>query len=137
MARLPSFRRLNKQDFSPENQQLIEQLAGNLNIGIEVLYDVLNKKLNLEDNFLASVRTFNVQVNANGLPTTQTSFAIDNIGTIKGLTVLNVNNLTNPTVYPTGGVTISFEQRTRSILIKHITGLPVNNRFSITVVAFG
>lgn len=135
--RLPGFRRLNKQDFSQEDQQLVEKLAGNLNIGIEVLYNALNKGLNLEDNFQASVRTFSVQVNSNGLPVTQTSFTIDNLGTIKGLTVLNVINLTNPNVYPTSGVTISFEQRTRNILVKHITGLPVNNNFSITVVAFG
>lgn len=135
--KLPSFRRLNTQDFSKENQELIEKLAGNLNIGIEVLYDTLNKRLNLDDNFLASVRTFVVETNANGIPVNQTSFTIDNLGTIKGLTVLNVNNLTNPNVYPTSGVTVSFEQRTRNILIKHITGLPVSNRFSITVVAFG
>lgn len=135
--KLPSFRRLNKQDFSKENQELIEKLAGNLNIGIETLYDVLNKRLNLDDNFLASVRTFQVQTNNNGIPVNSTSFNIDKIGTIKGLSVLNVINLTNPNVYPTSGVTISFEQRTQNILIKHITGLPVGNLFSITVVAFG
>lgn len=135
--KLPSYRRLYKQDFNAEDQALIERLSGSLNINIEVLYDALNKKVSLEDNLFASVRTFNVTVNANGLPITPTSFQIDKLGTIKGLIILNANNITNSNIYPLSGIFITYEQRGQQIIVKHVTGLPADNTFTITVAAMG
>ena len=50
--KLPLFRRLFKTDFKQEFQELVDQLSVSINVGIENLYDALNRKLSLRDNKL-------------------------------------------------------------------------------------
>ena len=40
------------------------------------------------------------------------------------------------TVFPTGGIFISYTQNAQLITITNITGLPANNSFLLTVVAW-
>jgi len=66
--KLGSFKRLMKQDYDSTFQPLVEKLSFSINSAIESLFDALNKKLTLKDNFSATVKTFDVRVDATGAP---------------------------------------------------------------------
>lgn len=135
MAKLPSYRRIMEQDYKPEEQDLVRQLSTSLNYGIEALYDVLNGKLTLRDNFNSTIREVDIEVDAVGLPKVKTVMKKNNSNRIEGLWVLNVTNLTKSTVYPTSGVTVSFTETSDSIIIDHLTGLSAGYIWRIKVVA--
>lgn len=134
MSRLPGYRRINEQDYDPEDQELVRQLSTTLNYGVEVLYDLLNGKLTFSDNLDSLIKDFNVEVDSNGIPLTRVVLKKKNTNKIEGLAVIRVDNLTNPSVFPTSGVTLSFTETTDSIIINHITGLPISNIFNIKIV---
>lgn len=134
--KLPSFKRLFYTDFEADFQALVEQLSNTINQGFETLYNALNNNLTLSDNLAASVKDVTLSVDSTGRPTSPTAFTISNSNTISGLQVLKATNNTNATVYPTGGIFITYTQSSNQITINNITGLPVNNQFSIRVVAF-
>lgn len=134
--RLPTFRRIVYNDFEKEAQPMVEKLASSLNHGIEVLYDVLNRKVNLSDNVACQVADLQIQVDSDGIPTTLTTFKIANNNIVMGLQVIQVNNLTNSTTYPTNAPFCSFTQNNNIVTIEHITGLQINNLYQVKIVAY-
>jgi hypothetical protein len=135
--RLSSFKRLYKGDFKQEFQALVDQLATSINIGIEALYDALNRKLTLRDNIACTVKEIDVKVDAAGTPTTTTLFKMDISNRLEGITVLSALNTDDSTGYPTGGIFISWTQTQNGILINNITGLIANQTYRLKIVAFG
>lgn len=133
---LPSIKRINTKDFPPENQALIEQLGATTNDNIQPVFDALNKKLTIDDNFLGSIRDVEVVVNAAGTPVS-TTFLATNVPQPKGLIVIRVENLTNSTVYPTGAPFITYNIVNGGLQITNVTGLPINNRFVLRVLTLG
>jgi hypothetical protein len=134
--KLPSFRRLIKSDYEQEYSKLIETLSFSINNGIEVLYQALNKSLTLRDNIACAIKEIEVAVDSNGTPTAKTGFTLDSGNKILGITVLNVINAKNPSILPNSGVFISFVQETKNITIVSVRGLPPNQTFTLTLVAF-
>jgi hypothetical protein len=134
---IPSFKRILNTDYAQQFQQLIATLGFTLNNAIENINDALDNNISLADNILCTVKTFSLQVDSTGKPTTSTTFPLTFTGQCQGLSVINVTNTTNSSTYPTGGVTISFAQTQNGIQINNITGLPTNNTFSLTVIAWG
>jgi hypothetical protein len=135
--KLPTYRRIYSTDYTPEQQELINKLSSSLNIGIEVLYEALNKKVSLEDNIDCLVRDVSIVVDASGFPTNTAVFTlVDRTRNIKGLQVIRAENLTNSGVYPNGGIFLSFQQTQNGIQIIHATGLPAGNTFSLRIVAY-
>lgn len=135
--KLPSFKRLIKTDFQEEFQALVDTLSTSLNVGIESLYDAINRKLTLRDNVACVVKELDIAVTSTGIPKVSTAFPVDIPNRIDGLMVMNATNLTNPGTYPTSGVFISWSQTQTGILIKHITGLQADQTYRIRIVAFG
>lgn len=135
--KLPSLRRLFTSDFPAENKTLVDKLAGVLNIDLQVLYDTLNKKVDLENNIDCQVADVNVNVDANGIPKNSTVFSLDDkIRNVSGLEVIRADNSTNSGVYPTSGVFVTFSQVQSGIQIVHITGLPADNTFALRIIAW-
>lgn len=135
--RLQSFKRLFRNDFKPEEQDLIEKLSVTINIGFELLYEALNKKLTLSDNFLATEVDMTVELDSSGIPKTASTFSLDFTGRVRRVIVGNAINLTNSSTYPAGAPFISFSQTGNKVVIKHITGLQANNNWKISVIALG
>ena len=131
--RLPSFRRLYEQDYPPENQSLIQQLAGSVNSGFEPLYELLNGKLTFSDNTSSLISTINIEVNASGKPKTRTTIRKETPERFSGFTVIKASNLTNSNTYPTSTPFLTYTETATAIIIDHVVGLPADNLFQITV----
>jgi hypothetical protein len=134
--RLPTFKRLIKSDYKEEYQSLIETLSFSINNGIESVYQALNNALSLKDNIACTVKDVSLEVDANGSPKTKTVFVLNTTNRILGICVLNAVNTKNPTVLPTSGVFISFVQENKNIVISSVKGLPANQPFTLSLVAF-
>lgn len=133
--KLPSFKRLVKQDYKESDRDLVDRLSVSLNIGIETLYQLANKRISVSDNIAAVRRQFEIQVNAAGNPvsgTTNIAFG-QTITGVAGTNVIRAQNVNNPTIYPTSAPFISFTQNGTSIDINNISGLPPNQTFLLTV----
>ena len=133
--KLPNHIRLYKTDFDQEEQGLVEKLASPINPNFQVLFEALNNKLDFQNNFQASVRTVQVEVNAQGIPKSTTIFTLINSNRVNGVFVIRAENLTNTNSYVTGAPFISYTQNTDRVTINHITGLIPDNQYSITLIA--
>lgn len=134
--KLPNFRRLFKTDFAKEFQELIDQLSVSINIGIETLYEALNKRLTFRDNFSCTVRDLTVTVDASGKPKNNLVFQMDVSGRVDGLIVLYALNNTNATRYVDSGIHISWVQTQNGININNIKGLYPDDEYTLRIVAF-
>lgn len=134
---IPSFKRLLKTDYAQQFQQMIETLSYSVNNAVESLNNAMDNNVSLQDNILCTVKTFTVQVDSTGTPTTSTTFPLTFTGTCLGISLINIINTTTSGTYPTGGVTISFSQTAKGIQINNITGLVAMNNYSVTLIAWG
>lgn len=135
--KLPTFRRIFKTDYSSEFQNLVEKLSVSINYGLEVLYDVLNKKVSLSDNIYCTVKDVELSVDSLGVPKTTSAFSLDINAKIIGVMCISANNLTNTTIYPSSGVFVNFTQNNTNIIIDHVTGLQADSNYRLKLVAFG
>jgi len=135
--RLPSFKRLIRTDFKQEFQALVDQLSVSINVGIENIYDALNRKLTLRDNIACTVKEIDVKVDEAGTPSTTTQFQMDISNRLDGIVVISALNQTTSSMYPTSGIFISWTQTQTGILINNITGLQSEQTYRLKIVAFG
>ena len=132
--KLPSLTRLYKGDFKQEFQELVDKMGGIINENTERLYELGNKKISLRDNVLCTVRDFVVQVDANGVPLTRTTVALDAIGKVEGVSVIYTaaNRVTG--VYPTNQPFIGYTPQASSINIDVIKGLSTGYEWTIRII---
>jgi hypothetical protein len=133
---MPTLKRLYTNDFPPEFQQLIEQLSYYINTNEDTLFQALTNNVSLNDNVYGQVVNLTVQVDATGKPISTTSFKSTVATSILGMVVLNAV-AASPNIYPTSGIFCSFTQSGTTITINHITGLPANTSFTLTLATFG
>lgn len=134
--RLPGFKRINRQDFPPASQNIIERLGGLLNKPIEAINDIINGKLTLKDNVNCDIVTVTASVDSTGKPLGEVQINLSTTVSIVGLQVVKVECLTNSTTYPTSTPYISYTQRSGVLIVNNIAGLPIGNKFKLTVVCF-
>lgn len=135
--KLPGYRRLVKNDFKPEDQELVDKLSYPINTNIENLYDALNSQLTFSNNFIATVRDVIFTVDSTGKPTNTTSFSLSFTGTVSMVVVGNATNLSNGNIYPTGAPFVSWTQNQTSVVINNVTGLQANQSYKLRLIAFG
>lgn len=135
MAKISNFRRISAEDYSGENQQIIEKIAYNLNPFMQEVTDVINGNLdfsNLSFNIIRATLT----VNANGTPvgTDQLNVGINNPN---GFTVIAATNTINSVSYTPGQPFISFTPQGNNIVkINNISNLTANIPFLLTILVF-
>ena len=135
--KLPNFQRLISNDFSEEQKAIVDQLASSLNIGIDTLYQALNKKVSLADNVDCLVKDVTVIVDSSGIPTADTLFKLDDTTrNIIGIQVIKATNLTNSSTYPSGAIFLSYAQQQNGVQILHATGLQASNKYTLKIVAY-
>lgn len=134
--KLPSFRRLFSSDFPAQFKQLIDTLGVSLNNGIDVLYQTLNNGVTLEENISGTVKNITLTVDANGIPTQNSTIKLNSANKVTGCVVLNALNQTSSGIFPLAAVFISWSQASNVLNINKITGLQANQSYTLTVVAF-
>lgn len=138
MAKLPTLRRLFKNDFKPEYSELVEKLIVSINNGFDNIYDALNNKITLKNNILCDIKNFTVSVNSLGIPINTIVLTVNFKNNISVINVGKIDNLLNPNSYPSSGVTLSWEQLSPGTLkINHITGLIEGQSYNLRVVIYG
>ena len=135
--KLPNFKRLTTNDFSEENKQFVEQLGFSINDGFANLYDALNKKLTIDDNFLGAIKDVDVRVDSNGTPLVSTFVNTGLSSVPKGLQVIKADNQTNFGIYPTATPWITWNATTNGIQIINVSGIPANNTFKLRILILG
>lgn len=134
MSTLPSFRRINEQDYPEKDQELVKTLATSINYGVEVLYQLLSGKLTIKDNFASIIKQVDVTVDSSGKPLNKTIIKKTSTDKVEGLMVIRAQNLTSSSTFPTSGVMISYTETTDSIILDHVTGIQANNLYRINVI---
>jgi len=136
--KLPNFKRIYKTDYPAEMQDNIERLAQSINDGFDKLYDAVNKKLSIRDNIQCTVKEVDLTVkDTSGNLLTPVSFTLETNGRAEGITVIKVDNLTNPAGYPDKGIFVSFSQTGSILTITNITGLLANNLYKVKMIIYG
>jgi hypothetical protein len=136
MPKLKSYKRIITSDYEKDSQPLVEQLGDTLNDAFNDIYFTLNGRVELSNNIACTVRFVDVTVDANGIPTSRTTFSVNNTLPVIGCQVIQALNQTNSAVYPTGAPFISYTQIDQALLINHITGLQPNMRYTLRIVAY-
>jgi len=136
---IPSYKNIIYTDYPDQYKDLVSLLGQNINDAFNVCYKALAKKITLVDNMQGGLVTVSVKVDSNGNPLTKTTFQIDSsIQTLDGFQVIKALNTTSNSVYTTGCPFISYTQQSSNIiLVNNISGLPANNTFQLTVMAYG
>lgn len=140
MATPPDIKRLVREDFSDENQMIIDKIAFSLNPFMEQVVSALTKNINI-DNLAQEIKTFNVTTNSTtGVPNQEISFTTSLTSSIQGIQCIRADNQTRPDVYVTTAPFVSFTTNGRQITINNITGLaasaspPTSDEFRIVLL---
>lgn len=131
MSLLDNVRRIIIEDYEEEERPLVSKLAGTLNNFMEQVVSTVNGNLDF-DNINRKISTFEVTVDSTGKPITSTKFSGKR--GVKGTSVINIENLTNTNVFPDNHPFISYTSTGEGIYtVRKITGLPISNKFRITL----
>lgn len=136
--KLPNFKKIFKNDYEEDFQDLVEQLAEAVNYNFERLFNVLNNRASFGDNLYGQLKEFTVTVGTDGIPLETTSYQSTlNPARPVGALVLDLINETNPNSYPTSAPFITYSESSGTVTINHITGLIANNKYKIKIFFLG
>jgi hypothetical protein len=131
MARINNLKRIIKEDFPEEYQELIDKLAYSLNPFLEQISNAFNKNVTIE-NLSREFITITVE-NVSGNLKIPVQFKTNLTGRIQGLHVIRAENLTNPAIYPTQTPWVSWTINANILTAQKVTGIPDNNKFKLTL----
>lgn len=132
MGNPPSIRRIKKEDFPPDNQQLIDKLGYILNPFMDEVINLFKKNIDYT-NLKQSLFTTSIKTDSTGKvignPSVKTSF------NPQGLLCINVINNKNPSEIFTSAPFITFSITGTGIIeILHVSGLSANSDYLIKFI---
>lgn len=122
VGKAPDLKRITKEDFPAEYQQLIEKLAFPLNSHMEQVRNLFNKGIDFE-NLTQELITLKFQTNENSKPINALSFKSNLRNRIKGIVVCSANITSSNNTYLQAAPFISFSQNTSIVSVLNISGL--------------
>lgn len=132
---LPTPKRIRIEDFSEEERELISKLAFAINGSISTLFDLGNKRISFADNIAATIASFQVTVDSDGVPTNPISLTqnskVANL-VVQGVFVIDV--LSADGTIPEAGVFVSWSSNKTGITINKIKGLTSNKQFLVKLI---
>lgn len=131
MAKIDNLKRIIKEDFPEEYQELIDKLAFSLNPFLEQLSNAFNKNIN-NDNLSRETVSITVE-NSSGNLKSPVQFKFNLKSRILGLNIIKAENLTNSNTYPTNAPFISWTINENIITVKKVTGIQDNNKYRLTL----
>ncbi len=135
--KLPTFRKINKNDYPTDYKDLMERLAYTINLDVEVLYEALNGNITLADNQRVTVSQFSMQAKADGTPNgTAPQIKLKFNTAVIGTHVISLVDPRNVNRYPTSGPFCSGVQDGEFFKVNHITGLESGITYNITIILY-
>jgi len=135
MGKLNNVQRIRPEDFDSDYEQLVIQLGNILNEFMQQVVDLADDNVDF-DNLDQNLIIFDVTVDAAGNMSSTNQI---NVGKTNpnGMSVIFAQNLTNSQVYADSQPFISYvPQGNGLVTVKHVSGLPANNKFKITAIVY-
>jgi hypothetical protein len=122
-------KKINVSDFSNANISDMRKLARSLNPFFDSIQRVMDKGITVSEHLPFEYTTFEVTVDAAGIPTSSVKLPTKLTATIQGLIVISVSG-----GMPTATPFILYTLDKNIVTINKILGLPSNIKFKITAL---
>lgn len=146
MAKLGSFRRIYKQDYEPQFQDMIETLSITVNDSFDSVFQALTNQITLADNINCTLTTFTATLNSDTTPLSGVTIKLNSYQkNVNGIIVLNAS-CTAQGIFPTSTPYIDYTINQTNppsktgvtppltLNVNRIIGLPVGRTFNITAL---
>lgn len=132
--RLSNVRQIVSEDFKPEDRDTIARLGGILNFFMRQVVQLSNGNIDFE-NTPWDIISVDVTVTS-GTPNSTTRFNTQ-VTNPRGMIVINAQNLTTSSNFPTSQPFISFTPKGDGITtVNHVSGLQNDEKYRLTVIVF-
>lgn len=131
-----NLKRIVVEEFSQEDQALVEKLSFSLNPMLDQLTTAFNKNIDF-DNLNQEVVEFVTEVDNSGRPKVTTELKSGLRTRVRGYLVIRAQNENPNGPLPLSTPFISYAQNELGVRVLGVTGLPANNKFRLTVIAIG
>lgn len=135
MAKVNNIKRLVKEDFPQQYQDLIDKVAFVYNPLAEQIIYAFNKNIDF-DNLNQEFLTITVKVDGSGVPVNNSEIKTSLKTRVKGLEVIRADNTTDNATL-TGAPFIVFTVKNNIITISQVTGLVPDKDYSVGVIIYG
>lgn len=135
MAKVTNIKRISKDDFNIEDQELVGRLAFAINPFLEQVTAAFNKGIDF-DNLNQDFVFLETEVNETGKPKLNYELKTTIKTRPKAVFCVGANNLTD-TTYPSSAPFITYTTNNNIIQILNISGLPANKRFRLSIIIIG
>jgi hypothetical protein len=132
MGKAPNLKRIAKEDFPAEYQELIDKLAFPLNSHMEQVRDLFTKNVDF-DNLARELITLKIQTNSLSKPITKVSFKSTLRNKIRGINVISANITSSNTSYVQSAPFISFSQNDGIVSVTNISGLAPETTYELVL----
>lgn len=95
MAKISANKRLVKEDFAAEEQDLIDKLAFIINPIIQEIVYAFNKNITITDNLNMEIRTIEVEVDSSGLPKSPTFYKSTLTTKVSGVIIIKCEKISD------------------------------------------
>lgn len=134
--KLNDIKRLSTDDFPRDQAALVSKLAFALNPFLEQISTMFNKNIDF-DNLNQEVINVTVELDSSGVPKTLTDIKSNLKTKVRGLVCIRAVNLENDGTFPTNAPFVSYTVLGNLTRIQHVTGIPANKRYTLTLISYG
>lgn len=133
---MPDLRRINKEDFSKEDQDFADKLAFPLNSFMEQTRAAFDHAIDFS-NLNQEIIVLTVTVDAAGVPVQKTQYKSNLKSNVVGTVCINSVNQTTLGNYPLATPFFSVAQSANIVTVLNIRGLTPNERYQLTLLSIG
>lgn len=131
MGKPPDLKRIAKEDFAPQYQDLIDKLAFPLNSFMEQTRNLFTKNLDF-DNLNRELITLRIQTDKDIKFLSSVSFKSTLKNKVRGINVISASVVANSnTSFVTQAPFISFSQNNNIVSIENVTGLAAETTYDL------
>ncbi len=136
MGKIQTPRKLRSEDFGQDEQEMIGKVGDIYNSFVDDVYNVLNGRIDYS-NLNRQDIDINVLINATGGLVSQPQIKTNLTSKIRGITVMNAVNQTNPGTYPTTAPFVSWTINGNILTILNVTGLQNSSEYKLSLELIG
>ena len=135
MAQVPNIKRIRREDFDSEYQELIDKLAYSLNTFMDDTINLLDGNIDFQ-NLTQTIKTINVKIGATaGIPENDFKINTELGRKIEGIVCIKATRIDNPSVVPDSAPFVTFTILSTDIIkVTNISGLQANSEYQLKLL---